>query len=141
MKTAAMAFVAAAATSAVATPVIRELALRRGALDHALSSRKVHGRPVPRLGGIAIVLGFYAALGVLYLLSAEAEHRLESSPVKVAAFLFGGAVIAALGVYDDLRGSGAKTKFLVQFAVAAGIYAAGFRIGTLALPFVGTVQL
>ena len=131
MKTAAVAFVAATATSALATPLIRNWARRRGTLDHALSSRKAHGRAVPRLGGIAIVLGFYAALGALYFLNDEVARRLQLQPLKVASFLLCGGAIAALGIFDDLRGSGARTKFLVQFGVAAAMYGVGIRIETL----------
>ncbi len=53
----------------------------------------------------------------------------------------GGIVIAALGIFDDLKGAGAKKKFLVQFAVAAGMYAAGFRIDLIANPFGASIQL
>jgi UDP-GlcNAc:undecaprenyl-phosphate GlcNAc-1-phosphate transferase len=119
----------------ILTPLVRALAHRMGALDHALSSRKIHGRPIPRLGGIAIVLAFYAPLvgltlfhtGVGELFLAEREH--------VIGLFVGGVAIALLGLYDDLRGAGAGRKFLVQFLVAGLMYRLGFRIDVLANPF------
>jgi UDP-GlcNAc:undecaprenyl-phosphate GlcNAc-1-phosphate transferase len=57
------------------------------------------------------------------------------------AFLAGGAAICALGLFDDIRGSGAGIKFLAQFGIAGALYYAGFRINELSLPFVGTVTL
>ena len=66
MPTAAM-FLLALLASLALTPLARRLALRTGVLDQALSSRKVHGRPIPRLGGVAMVASFYLAVGVLAL--------------------------------------------------------------------------
>jgi UDP-GlcNAc:undecaprenyl-phosphate GlcNAc-1-phosphate transferase len=125
----------------ILTPIVRRLAYRMGVLDHALSSRKIHGRPIPRLGGIAIVLAFYAPLislmlfqtGVGTLFFAEREH--------VVGLFVGGVAIALLGVYDDLRGAGAGRKFLVQFAVAGLMYYLGFRIQALANPFGDAIAL
>jgi len=53
--------------AALLTPIVRRFARRFGALDHALTSRKIHGLAVPRLGGISIVIAFYAPLlGLLF---------------------------------------------------------------------------
>ena len=48
------------------TLVVRNRALAWGWVDQANSSRKVHVRPIPRLGGIAIVCGFFAPLCALF---------------------------------------------------------------------------
>ena len=50
----------------VLTVVVRNRALAWGWVDQANSSRKVHVRPIPRLGGIAIVAGFFAPLCALF---------------------------------------------------------------------------
>ena len=62
MRTAAVAFILSVLCGAILTPLVRRLAHRFGVLDHARSSRKIHGKPIPRLGGIAIVIAFYAPL-------------------------------------------------------------------------------
>ena len=62
MKTAVVAFILSMLCGTILTPLVRRLAHRFGALDHARSSRKIHGKPIPRLGGIAIVIAFYAPL-------------------------------------------------------------------------------
>lgn len=105
-----------------------------GVLDHALSSRKVHGRPIPRMGGIAIVLAFLAPLVALAFVSSEVGRRLWADPTSTLALFGGGLAVATLGVVDDIWGSTARTKFAVQFLVAAGMYFAGFRIEHVALP-------
>ncbi len=141
MRTAAVAFISAALLALLATPLVRDAALRLGLVDHGLSSRKVHGRPVPRLGGIAIVLAFIAPLVALHFVSSDVGRMFWATPVRAGALLAGGLIIAALGVYDDLRGSGARTKFAVQFGVAAFMYWAGFRIEQLSQPFGPPIQL
>jgi UDP-GlcNAc:undecaprenyl-phosphate GlcNAc-1-phosphate transferase len=141
MRTAATAFLAAIVAGAVLTPLVRHLAHRFGALDHALTSRKLHGKPIPRLGGIAIVLAFYAPLVALFFANSEVGRRFYADPHKAAGLIAGGLAIAALGVYDDLRGANAKKKFLVQFAVAGFMYWAGFRIDHVANPFGPPIDL
>src|SRR5512133_2537733 len=118
MRAAATAFLLATLTGAFLTPLVRRLALGWGVLDHALTSRKVHGRPIPRLGGVAIVLAFYAPLVALFFTNSDVGHRFYANPDRALGLFVGGLAIAALGVYDDLRGSGAAKKFVVQFAVA-----------------------
>jgi len=127
--------------AAALTPLVRRLAHRFGALDEALSSRKIHGRPIPRLGGIAIVIGFYAPLlGLLVFRGGVGDLFLAQKNLALGIFA-GGLLIAALGVYDDLRGTGAHKKFLVQFAVAGLMYYLGFRVEVIANPFGGAIVL
>jgi UDP-GlcNAc:undecaprenyl-phosphate GlcNAc-1-phosphate transferase len=141
MRTAAVAFLLSAMTAVVLTRVVRDLASARGLLDHALGSRKVHGRPVPRLGGVAIVAAFYAPLAALLFVDSEVGHRFWAQDARAVGLFAGGLAIAALGVYDDVWGANAKMKFLVQFAVAGLLYAMGFRIDWIANPFGGPIDL
>ena len=141
MRTAAVAFLAAILTAALLTPLVRALALRWGALDHALTSRKAHGKPIPRLGGIAIVLAFYAPLVALLFVNSQVGRQFWEEPAKAFGLFAGGLAIAALGVWDDLHGAGARTKFTVQFAVAAAMYLIGFRVDLLSNPWGPAIQL
>jgi UDP-GlcNAc:undecaprenyl-phosphate/decaprenyl-phosphate GlcNAc-1-phosphate transferase len=130
-----LAFSAALVVAGALTPVIRGLARRFGAVDLALTSRKVHLRPIPRLGGIAILLGFYAPVLVALLLDGEVARWFEAERSLVVALLAGGLAIAAIGLWDDLRGARPRVKLAVQLGVAAFAYAAGFRIDEIANPF------
>jgi len=141
VRTAAVAFVSSALAGSFLTPAIRAVAHRYGALDHALTSRKLHGKPIPRLGGIAIVLAFYAPLVALLFVNTEVGRQFYAHPQKAFGLFAGGVAIAALGVWDDLKGADAKTKFAVQFAVAVAMYALGFRIDHIANPFGAPIQL
>src|SRR5450432_254628 len=141
MRSAAVAFILSIVCGSILTPLVRRFAHRIGALDHALSSRKIHGRPVPRLGGVAIVLAFYAPLVGLLLFHAGVSEIFLAERQKAVGLFVGGFAIALLGVYDDLRGAGAGKKFLVQFAVAGLMFALGYRVEALANPFGAELQL
>jgi UDP-GlcNAc:undecaprenyl-phosphate GlcNAc-1-phosphate transferase len=109
-------------------PVISRFARRRGLFDHISSSRKVHSSRIPRLGGLAIVAGFYAPLLALILYPTGLGGTFYSEGPRAFAFLFGGLAIAALGLFDDSFGAGAAEKFSVEIAVALYLWWAGFRI-------------
>ena len=141
MRTAGVAFVLACLVSGLLTPWMRRFALKHHLFDDHISSRKVHGRPIPRLGGVAIAAGFYTPMLALLLEASGVGGQFYANSHKAVAFLLGGVAICALGLFDDIRGSGAIKKFLAQFAVAGALYYVGFKIDILALPFVGTVSL
>ena len=65
MVTYAVAFLVALMVGAVLTLLVRNQAVQLGWFDQARSTRKVHARPVPRLGGIAIVVAFFAPMTAL----------------------------------------------------------------------------
>jgi UDP-GlcNAc:undecaprenyl-phosphate GlcNAc-1-phosphate transferase len=141
MRTAAVAFVLSMFCGTLLTPLVRRLAHRFGALDHARSSRKIHGQPVPRLGGIAIVIAFYAPMLGLLLFHSEVGHLFMAERNHAIGLFVGGLTIAALGLYDDLVGANAWKKFAVQFAVAGMLFALGFRFDNLANPFGEPIHL
>jgi len=141
MRSAAVAFILSIITGTILTPLARRFAHRIGALDHALSSRKIHGRPIPRLGGLAIVLAFYAPLAGLLLFHAGVNEIFLAERDHVIGLFLGGVLIALLGIYDDLRGAGAARKFIVQFAVAGIMYWLGYRIDDIANPFGAPLHL
>jgi UDP-GlcNAc:undecaprenyl-phosphate GlcNAc-1-phosphate transferase len=136
-----IAFLIALGLSAASIPTIKSLSRRFRLFDRNLSSRKIHTAPIPRLGGIAICLGFYAPLIGLLFHNNMVAQRVYEEPHKIWALLGGGLVIFALGLYDDMRGAGARLKFTVQVLVAAAMYAVGFRIDAISVPFAGHLAL
>jgi len=141
MRTAGVAFVLACLVSGLLTPVVRRFALKHHLFDDHVTARKVHGRPIPRLGGVAIAAGFYAPLLALLLEASSVGGIFYANSHRALAFLLGGVAICGLGLYDDIRGSGAVKKFIAQFAIAGALYWFGFRIDILALPFIGVFSL
>ena len=92
-----------------------------------------HKTPVPRLGGLALVVAFLAvALAVVLIAPGAFDGALEPGVViggSVAMFL--------LGFWDDLQSIGAKRKLLLQVLISASVYFCGFGITQLKLPFLG----
>jgi UDP-GlcNAc:undecaprenyl-phosphate/decaprenyl-phosphate GlcNAc-1-phosphate transferase len=129
---------ASAVTVAVATPVVRLLARRFGAIDRP-SDRKVHPRPTPTLGGLAIWLGILAGLGVASATPAfDDVFELSSEPFGVA---LAGTVIVALGVYDDLRGLAAPAKIAGQVLAGGILILFGVQLVYFWLPGLGILSL
>jgi UDP-GlcNAc:undecaprenyl-phosphate GlcNAc-1-phosphate transferase len=88
---------------ALFTPVIKKVAVHINALDIP-DKRKIHKKPIPRLGGLAIVSGFL--LG--YMLFGEPSVLMNS-------ILIGSFIIVVTGMIDDIKPISAKVKFLLQF--------------------------
>ena len=100
----------------VVTPLVARLARRAGAIDEPSDPRKVHTDPVPTLGGLGMMAGFVAALGVAAFLPQFQELFDTSS--EPAGLLAGVAVIAVVGVVDDLRGLPPNLKLVGQIIAA-----------------------
>ncbi|GEJ57612.1 glycosyltransferase family 4 protein [Anaeromyxobacter diazotrophicus] len=126
--------------SLAATALVRRAALALGVVDSAQSSRKIHHRSVPRLGGLGIVCGIYGALA-LGLLFPSIRATLAGDGQRIGALAIGALAVAAVGLCDDLRDVRARTKLLVQFAAAALLYASGFRIDHVDFPFGADILL
>jgi UDP-GlcNAc:undecaprenyl-phosphate GlcNAc-1-phosphate transferase len=140
MLSAVFVFAGSMLVAIMTTPVIRTLALRLGAIDRP-GDRRVHGRATPRLGGIAILLGFFAPLVVLLAAQTAVADLFFAQPNHFIGLIAGGLLVCALGALDDLRGVRAWHKLWVQCAAAATAYACGFRIDAINLPFIGDLQM
>jgi UDP-GlcNAc:undecaprenyl-phosphate GlcNAc-1-phosphate transferase len=131
-------FLAAAATSFVATPVVRLLSLRFGWIDRP-SDRKVHPRPTPTAGGLAIFLGVAVGIGVSHLIPFLAGlHELSSD---TDAALLAALVIVVVGFLDDTRGVSPLGKLAGQVLAAGLLVLYGVQLLYFYVPGLGTVVL
>lgn len=121
----------AAATSALATPLISRLALALNVVDKP-NERKVSRREgMPLLGGLAVAAGCAVAVLVERLLWREEVVSTE----RLVGFVIGAALLLAMGAYDDRFELRARTKLLFQIAAAAIAFQYGLRIEYLSEPF------
>ena len=134
----ALTFAAAMVVALVVTPIVRVFAHGRGLLDHP-SERKVHAVPVPRLGGVAMAIAFFIAIGLATLASGDLG-AVGLLPNRAPAILAGVAVLFVIGVIDDVRGMRALVKLGFQVGAAALTWWLGLQIETLYLPW-GIVNL
>ena len=131
-------FALALVASLVLTYVVRARARRAGLFDPT-DDRKVHTQPIPRIGGVGIVLAIAVALSVVMMLGGA--RIFGDSTRGLVVVLMGGLAIHLLGLRDDIRPLRARWKFLAQIAIALAVYAAGLRVETLTLPGVGILDL
>lgn len=109
------------------TPLVARVAIRLGAFDVPDKDRpRVHKKPIPRIGGLAIAAGIL----VPALIFLDIDGPLEGIIVGIP-------VVAAIGLYDDVRGLSASRKMLLVLA-AACIPVIGYdmHFGRIGLPFV-----
>ena len=118
-----LAFFIALIAAYIVTPGVISLAIKMGAMD-APDPRKVHKKPIPRLGGIGIYLAFMVA--VLFTVDMTNE---------MIGLLLGGTVIAAVGIIDDFKNLPAKVKLLGQILAACILVAFDIRIDFISDPF------
>ncbi|MCL1827896.1 MAG: undecaprenyl/decaprenyl-phosphate alpha-N-acetylglucosaminyl 1-phosphate transferase [Oscillospiraceae bacterium] len=102
-----LALVAAFAISFAATPIVKSFAHKVGAMDNPGEMRRIHDRPIPRLGGLAIFLGFLLSV----VLFAEIDRQ-------VRGVLTGAVLIVIVGVLDDIISVNAWVKIVFQTAAA-----------------------
>ena len=125
--------------SLLITPLVGRGARSRGLVDLP-SRRKVHLRPIPRVGGIAIFLAFVLTFGGSLLVPALRGPSFLTA-LQIAGLLGGGALIFGLGLLDDLRGLPPGLKFAVQVAVGLLAYLSGIGFHSLQLPGLSVIQL
>lgn len=131
-------FLACAGATFVATPLVRLLVVRLGAIDRP-SDRKVHPRATPTMGGLALLVGLLVGMALARRLPFFDEmHRGSSEPV---AALIACAAVAALGAVDDVRGISWLTKLTGQIFVAGVVILLGVQIQYVWLPGQGIVSV
>ena len=116
-------FVIALVVSYALTPSVKKLAIKIGAVDRP-NARKVHTHVIPRLGGLAIYIGFMAAV----LFCVPLQHEL-------VGMLLGCTAIVAVGIWDDICNIPAKVKLVGQILAACIPIAFGIQIEWLTNPF------
>ena len=130
--------------SALLVPLFRKLALRWGITDRP-GQRKIHDRPKPLLGGLAIVSGFYLTIvlnltGVFLFKDVPfVSHflapymqlfpRIQARFLELSCIAGASLVVVLLGLIDDIRGETFpyQIKFLVQFLSVGILFAGGVR--------------
>ena len=100
------------------TPLMAHLSHQWGLVDQP-SDRKIHTHPTPRLGGVAVYLGFLGSVLLNSIL-----------PDWMIATLVAGSLLLIVGVVDDIWELPASSKLVAQL-VAAGIVIATGKVLTL----------
>jgi UDP-GlcNAc:undecaprenyl-phosphate GlcNAc-1-phosphate transferase len=130
-------------------PLWEKVCLRLGLMDDP-GHRKIHDRPVPLAGGLAVMTALFiptAVASVLLLLQSRLGklavlnpnsvslliHGLQVRHVELGAILLGAVGMLVLGIMDDRHELKPAMKFTGQFVIAFAVAACGVRI-TLFVP-------
>lgn len=126
------------------TPVVKTIGLKSGRVDQP-GGRKVHQRPMVRLGGVSIFAGTVIALLVVWglggFVDAGGQILNRDQEYEIWGVTLGGIAFFLIGLADDLFGLSPISRLLMQSAVATMSWMAGVSIDFLTIPFTGLTQL
>lgn len=108
------------------TPVVRNIFRRLGVVDHP-GGRKLHSRPVPRVGGVAIFAAYILAFALLLLLHFNGRTVIGRGYKLALALTPAALAIFVTGLFDDIRGLKPWQKLGGEIAAALMAYGAGIR--------------
>lgn len=110
------------------TPSVKKLARKLGAMDYP-KSRGLNKEPMPLMGGLAMVAGFFASMVII-------SPFVDGLPKRqLAGFVIGGIITVITGMFDDAYELSAKAKFSSQLFVAVIVVLSGTRIDFVMYPF------
>lgn len=112
--------------SLVLTPLIRSLGIKLGAIDIPME-RNVHTKPIPRIGGLAVLLSYAISLVFVIILCPQLSQYYFFN-LNVAMGYLGSLVVFSCGLWDDFRRLNPWTKLFFQVVAAT-------------LPFMGSAKI
>ena len=127
-------FLVALLVTYLATPVVKMIASKVKAVDIP-NDRKIHILPVPRLGGLAIYIGFLAAVGSAFILSSFSGIKLNLQ--MILGILLGSTLLMLVGMWDDIKNLRPTTKLIWQIIATLLVIYFGVGITFITNPFNG----
>ena len=116
----------------VVTPAVIWLARRLKAVDRP-GVRTVHTRPVPRIGGVAIVLSAMSLILAVLLLNNAVGDAFRNVKPRLITMLCSASFVFIIGLVDDLKGLPARFKLLAELLAAGSLCLAGVHISSVAI--------
>jgi len=118
--------------SIISTWIIIGLAKHSNIMDSP-GIRKVHSKPVPRIGGVAIFFSVIIIIIPVLLFVNIPDKAFLLSDYKAVFLLYAVSLIFLTGLVDDIRGLKAKFKLISQMTAAIIVCSAGIRIDTITI--------
>lgn len=139
-----IAFTIAFMTAFMATPHTINLAKKLGAVDTPKDARRINKITMPRLGGLAVILGFFVSI-IYLLIVMTIENKIDllqdNYIRKLFGFVVGSFIIGIVCFIDDVRGVPALVKLAAQILAALVVIKFGIRIENLDIPFLNLDQV
>ena len=138
----AITFLIAFITAYVFTPYTVRLARKVKALDRPKDNRKVHKKLMPRLGGIAIAIGFFVS-AIYLIITMSIEGRLDIIKndfwIKLLGFFSGILVLEVFCFLDDTKGIKPIVKLFGQVLAAVIVVSSGLAINKIVIVWAHTI--
>lgn len=117
-------FLVTAVFAYILTPVSKKIAVKLNAIDIPDSKRRIHNRPIPRMGGLAIYISFSVVSLIL------TKYNLH-----VVGIVIGGTVIVIGGMLDDIKSLKPYQKLVFQIAASIILIFFGIWVKNITIPF------
>ncbi|NJL82340.1 MAG: undecaprenyl/decaprenyl-phosphate alpha-N-acetylglucosaminyl 1-phosphate transferase [Chloroflexaceae bacterium] len=121
------------------TPVVKTIGLKSGQVDRP-NERKVHQRPMVRIGGVSIFAGTLTALLIVWWLGGFGWLPPDKE-WEIWGVTIGGLAFFLIGLTDDLFNLTPASRLLMQTLVATFAWWVGVRIEFLSVPLGGLVHI
>lgn len=126
-------FFIAVGVSLIFTPLMRTIAIKLNILSRP-GLRKIHTKPVPYLGGLAIYFSFIVSFAVAMYFYPFFKVDLY---VQLMGIFTAGSIIVILGLWDDVKNMSPYVKLIGQMFVVSILFFSGLRIELLSNPISG----
>ncbi len=130
----ALVLIAVVATTCVATPLLSRYAPRLGAISYP-SARSVHSKPMPLIGGIAMILGLTA--GLITAMNLNQFNDMFRGSTEPLAIILGAGIITFVGFVDDIREVSPPAKVAGQVLAGSVMSLFGLTMLYFRVPFAG----
>ena len=132
-----LAFLVSASVVLWSTPIVKKIGLKSGRVDRP-GERKVHKRPMVRLGGVSIFLGTLTALLFVWLsggfIDTNGQILNPKAEYEIWGVTLGGIGFFLIGLADDLFSLSALKRLLMQIGVSSIAWMAGVKLSFSQFP-------
>jgi UDP-GlcNAc:undecaprenyl-phosphate GlcNAc-1-phosphate transferase len=111
------------------TPLVRSLALRWNFVDLPDNKRKVHRKPIPRIGGIALAAAYFGSYLAAVILLPRFDIEAHFGFAAIKAIAPATLLIFLVGLADDIFSLKPWQKFSVEVLAGALVVSAGVHLG------------
>ena len=132
MKTYLSIYLGTAVLAVIITPIVIRVARQLNIIDTP-DIRKVHSKPIPRIGGVAIFVSMMGLVIPVLFLPNVVGDSFQLIHSKIVVVLCAAGVIFFVGLVDDIRGLRVRTKLWIQLTAAIIVCSAGIRIESIAI--------
>jgi len=130
MKTYLTVYLGSTALAILTTALVTHIARRLQFVD-VPGVRKIHSKPIPRIGGAAIFVSMIGLVLPVLLLPNVIGETFRLIQSKIVTVLGAAGLMFLIGLVDDIKGLRVRTKFFAQLAAALVVCAAGIRIESI----------